>query len=314
MTETPAEAFRPARITVLGAAGVVGSSVAARLAAEGVGRHLYLQDLRSNLAEAHRVDIEDAQTHAGADAPQLHTGLSPSGTADLVVVAASHPESPAADRRDYLRANAALLQELIPTIRDQLAPHGAVLLLTNPVDILADWLVRAHGFEPHRLIGFSLNDSARFRRAVAAEFGVAVSGVEATVVGEHGLGQFPLFSSVRIDGQGVRWDEGARQRVEDQVQGWFGRYLSLEAGRSSGWATGSGVVSLFRALSRGDEAVTTACTHDVAGLPATYVTLPVTWRAEGFSSSRPATDEREWAKLVEIAEAIEAQAAELAVS
>src|SRR5699024_10613823 len=122
---------------------------------------------------------------------------------------------------------------------------------TNPVDILADWLHRAHGFSRDRLIGYALNDSARLRQAIAHELGVATSAVEAMVLGEHGKGQVPILSRATVYGQLIEWSERSITRVLDDVDGWFARYSSLKAGRSSGWATGHGVAHLVRSLAAG---------------------------------------------------------------
>src|SRR5699024_1871480 len=58
-----------------------------------------------HLVEAHRIDLSDAQAVLGVDRPQVHAG-SPNGPVDLVVVAASLPETPDGDRREFLAANA----------------------------------------------------------------------------------------------------------------------------------------------------------------------------------------------------------------
>ncbi|GAA1804462.1 malate dehydrogenase [Nesterenkonia flava] len=299
------------RICVIGAAGVVGSSVAAQLAAHGLGQELYLQDIRENLVEAHRIDISDAQALLGLDEPQLFVGAAPAGTADLVIVAASLPENPRADRREFLQGNAGLLRGLAPSVHEQLAPEGVVLLLSNPVDILADWMTRTLGFSETRLIGYSLNDAARFRAAVADELGMRVSHIDAMVLGEHGRGQVPVFSSVRVNGRAVEWRPAQKQRLEEHMAGWFGRYLALNSGRSSGWASGFGVMKLVRELEHGQQVITTVSTRGIPQLPETYTALPVRWSGQSMRAELPALDRGELELLRQVARSTRAAADEL---
>lgn len=297
----------PQCISLFGAAGTVGSSIAAQLSGHGVGKELFLQDSKDHLVEAHRLDLADAQALRQHNIPRLKTGPAAAGTADLVIVAASLPENPEADRRELLGGNAVLLDSLVPSIREQLAADGCVLLLTNPVDILADWLTRRHEFPPQRLLGYSLNDTARFRRAIAQEFDVDTSSVEAIVLGEHGGGQVPIFSSVKIDARDITWAEGARSRVEGDVYGWFSRYLALGAGRSSGWASGYGVLTLIQAIARGDAILTTVSTRGIGKLPETFLSLPSRWVDGGFHSYLPNVAGDEWEQLLSAAESIRSQ-------
>ncbi|WP_162321107.1 malate dehydrogenase [Nesterenkonia haasae] len=298
----------PQRVAVIGAAGTVGSSVCAQLASRGVGQEIYMQDVKDNLVEAHRIDITDGQTVLGVDSPKLITGEAPAGTVNAVVVAASLPEDPEGDRREFLEANAGLLDSLAPAIQKQLSPAGIVVLLTNPVDILAHWMSRTQSLPRERLIGYALNDTARFRYAVAQEFDVAPSHVDAMVLGEHGAGQVPIFSSVRIDGEAVTWTDHARRRLEHHMEGWFSRYLALKAGRTSGWASGLGVAKLLEDLGRGRSLVTTVSSHDVEGLPDTFMSLPVAWHGTGFHAHLPPLAANEMESLVAIAQNIRGQA------
>ena len=298
----------PQCISIIGAAGTVGSSIAAQLARQGIGQEIYLQDVRDNLLEAHRIDISDGQTVLGIDRPRLITGQARAGTAEVVIVAASLPENPEGDRREFLEANAGLLRSLGPSIRSQLSPSGVVLLMTNPVDILADWICRTQSVPAERLIGYALNDTARFRYALAQEFDVEPSRIEAMVLGEHGTGQVPIFSAVRIDGEPVTWTQEAKKRIEDHIAQWFSRYLALRAGRSSGWASGFGVAKLLDDLSQGRSLITTVATHGVKTLPDTFMSLPAAWGGTGFRSSLPMLTTGEMTRLVAVAESISAQA------
>jgi len=190
----------PARVGILGAAGLIGSGVAAALATGDGCRELHLVDPRTDLLRAHLIDIAEAQVAAGSATTALSIAEADAAPeVDLVIVAASAPETPEGDRKHFLAANLRLLRALVPTVQRMIGERGVVLLLSNPVDVLADALLRLTGLPPHRIIGYSLNDTLRFRMAIGRELGVHAGRVEAWVLGEHGSGQVPLFSCIRLD-------------------------------------------------------------------------------------------------------------------
>ena len=283
----------PQRIAIIGAAGTVGSS--------GIGQELFLVDVRKNLVAGHAIDIADAQTLTGVPSPRITPGTPQDGPVDVVVVAASKPEVPHGDRRDFLSANAALLGTLLPQIESLAGDHGLVLLLSNPVDILAGWLARESSLPRHRILGYSLNDSARFRSAVARELGVGVDRVQGMVLGEHGNGQVPLYSGVRLDGEPLALDPDQRRRVDADVHGWFHRWSELETGRSSGWATGAGVRHLLEELAAGRPVVTTASGTGLEDYPEAFIALPARRSGGRVQALSPETDPQETRDLLEAA-------------
>ncbi|WP_449279409.1 lactate/malate family dehydrogenase [Leucobacter sp. GX0328] len=300
----------PRSIAVIGAAGTVGSSVAAQLALGGIGERIHLIDVRQNIVVSHVIDLTDALGVLGRDRPQLLAGPPDDGTVDLVVVAASRPEIPGGDRREFLAANAGLLETLAPLVERLAGATGLVLLLSNPVDILAGHLVRRSALRTDQVVGYALNDSARFRAAAARVLGVGASRVGGHVFGEHGDGQVPMFSSLTVDGAPVDLDRGQRETVSVDVFGWFRRWSALESGRSSGWATGVGVRRMVELLATGEPVVATAGTAHLAGYPESFMALQVQRTATGVAALDPVADAAEAEQLrtsaIRIAEAVDA--------
>jgi L-lactate dehydrogenase len=69
-------------------------------------------------------------------------------------------------------------------------PAAILLLIANPVDILAYFALQYSGLPRTQVIGSgTFLDSARLRGALAAETGVAASSIDAFVIGEHGESQ-----------------------------------------------------------------------------------------------------------------------------
>jgi malate/lactate dehydrogenase len=269
----------PRSIAVIGAAGLIGSGVVYQLALATIGNTIHLVDVKENVARAHAIDISEAQVLAGVRAPLLNV-VNPTGTdsweeVDVVIVAASAPEVPGGDRRDFLAANLRLLRLLAPTIEKLSGHDGVVLLLSNPVDVLADCLHRITEISPDRILGYSINDSVRFQAAVAREMGIEPHRVRAQVLGEHGNGQVPCFSSVTVDGAPVTLTASQQERIREDIDGWFQRWSALEPGRSSGWTTPLGVVRMINMMARGETFPAAAWTAGAQGLDEAFIALPV---------------------------------------
>jgi malate/lactate dehydrogenase len=192
----------------------------------------------------------------------------------VLVVCAAPPEDPSDDRRAFLEGNLALLRQIAPSITAAAGSSGMVVLVTNPLDIPAEATRRFTGLPAHRIVGYSLNDSIRFRVALGRELDVPPRHVVAWVLGEHGHGQVPLFSRIRIDGQAVELDAAARMRVRDDTDAWFPRWARLAPGRSSGWTTPLGLVHMLQTILDGETLPAVVAANGAYGLPDTYLTLP----------------------------------------
>ena len=135
---------------------------------------------------------------------------------DVVINAAGVPQGLITDRMEMLPKNLPLVRETALKIK-RYCPDAFVITATNPVDPLNYAMWRAGGFDRHKSVGYSFNDSFRFREMVARAKGAKVSQVEATVLGEHGSSQVPLFSSVRIDGCAVSFTEQEKADIRAEV-------------------------------------------------------------------------------------------------
>ena len=118
---------------------------------------------------------------------------------DVVINAAGVPQGLIADRMEMLPKNIPLVRDVALAVK-QYCPDAFVITATNPIDPLNYCTWRAGGFDRRQVIGYSRNDSTRFREIVGRMKGGPTNRVHATVIGEHGSTQVPLFSSARIDG------------------------------------------------------------------------------------------------------------------
>ena len=232
-------------MTVIGAAGSVGGPAAFYIGASGLAHEIVLIDMRENVAQQHAMDMSTA--FSAREVKVTAGTYEDMAGSDLVVNAAGVPQGLIADRMEMLPKNIPLVRDVALQVR-RYCPDAFVITATNPIDPLnyATWKVG--GFDRRRVIGYSINDSFRFREMVARSKGVKVAQVEATVIGEHGSTQVPLFSSVRIDGRLVSFSEEEKQAIRAEVPIILRRYEELQSGRTAGWTSAIGLTAIARAV------------------------------------------------------------------
>jgi malate dehydrogenase len=165
-------------------AGRIGGEVAFLAAATGLVDELVLHDAIAPFLHAQVLDLQ----HTGLDL-WISTDLRDAASADLGVFAAGSPRNP------NIRSRADLLSANLPVANDCLNAlarfPGVVVAITNPSDANAYYITRKSGLDRSRVLGFGGQlDSARF--ALALKSRGLPDG--ATVLGEHGDHQVPIFS------------------------------------------------------------------------------------------------------------------------
>jgi malate dehydrogenase len=234
------------KLTVLGGGGWVGSAAAFYIAALRLADEILLVGgRRTSMTEQHAFDLCTAVAPLGV---RVSAGSYDDLAGSHVVInAAGVPHT--ADSAGMLTGNIVLLREIAGHIRAH-CPEAVIITATNPVDPLnyATW--RTGGFARRQVVGYSLNDSFRFRGFVAAAKGVQEGEVEAAVLGEHGPAQVPLFSSVRIAGKPVSFTEEEEQSIRGARREAFKRVevLQGETGRTMGWTCAIGLAQMMAAV------------------------------------------------------------------
>jgi malate dehydrogenase len=119
---------------------------------------------------------------------------------DVVVVTAGLPRKPGMTRLDLLEKNGKILTEICENIA-RYAPDSVVIIVTNPLDVMAYLALKQLGFPPRRVVGMAGTlDSARLRSFVAAELGVSMKNVDTMVLGSHGDEMVPLPQYTTVSG------------------------------------------------------------------------------------------------------------------
>jgi malate dehydrogenase len=179
------------KVAVIGA-GNVGASTALYAAERGLG-DVTLIDIVEGMPQGKALDM--AQT-----TPLWRKGgriegandLAAVAGADVVIMTAGFPRKPGMSRTDLLKANADIVRPAAEAVRKH-APHAYVVVVTNPLDVMAYMFWKVSGFPAPRVMGMAgILDSARLRAFIAMELGISGADIQAMVLGGHGDSMVPL--------------------------------------------------------------------------------------------------------------------------
>ena len=188
---------RTNKIAVIGA-GSVGATIAYACMVRGVGQQIVLHDVQRQKVDAEVLDLNHGLQFVPMATIEGSDDLGICADADVVVVTAGAKQKPGQTRMDLAGANAEICRKIIPELV-RLAPRAAFLLVTNPVDVITYVTLKLSGLPRQRVLGSgTVLDSSRFRFLIARRCNVAVQNVHATIAGEHGDSEIPLWSSARI--------------------------------------------------------------------------------------------------------------------
>jgi malate dehydrogenase len=242
------------KLAIIGGAGLIGSNAAFEIAKQNLVSHISLIDVRQNVAKSHEMDMEQAL--CGLSETTISSGgFEQLEGADLVMLAVgqvgqmvtSTDQEDRPTRMSLLSTNYRIVAEIAPQIR-QHCPNAIIINMTNPLDVINTVLPDLTGIQPHKIIGFSLNDTTRFRWALSKITGEPFSAIQATVLGEHGESQVPLYSQIYIHGQKVELSPEQKNNVSQILDNWFAEHAALKAGRSSGWLSAVNAARILKIL------------------------------------------------------------------
>ncbi|MEE2668510.1 MAG: malate dehydrogenase [Gemmatimonadota bacterium] len=188
------------KITVVGA-GHVGATCAQRLAEKELAREVVLIDIVDGIPQGKGLDQWETAPVEGFDS--LVIGSNDYGEAagsDIFIVTAGIARKPGMSRDDLLKTNAGIVESVSKEIA-RVAPDSIIVMVSNPLDVMAYVALKTTGFPRERVIGMAgVLDTARYRSFIALELGVSVQDIQALVLGGHGDTMVPLVSYTTISG------------------------------------------------------------------------------------------------------------------
>ena len=250
------------KLAVVGA-GSVGTSLAYAALIRGSASSIALFDVNASKAEAEALDLAHGSQFAAASATVAGGGaITVTEGADVVVITAGAKQNPGQSRLDLAGTNVRILEQLMPPLLER-APDAVYVLVTNPCDVLTVAAQRISGLPPERIFSSgTVLDTSRLRWLLARRAGVSVTSVHASMVGEHGDTEFPLWSGATIGTVPIRdWTDDAgpvftsdslAATARDVVQA---AYKVIAGKGATNYAIGLSGARIVEALLRDDNAV-----------------------------------------------------------
>ena len=193
--------MKRAKISIIGA-GNVGATCAHWAAAAELG-DIVLLDIPAagDMPKGKALDLAEAAPIMKFDARVAGTtDYADTADSDVVVVTAGIPRKPGMSRDDLLATNAKIVGQVAENIA-KTSPEAVVILVSNPLDAMAQRALEVTGFPKQRVIGQAgVLDTARFAAFIAAELDVSVEDVSAMLLGGHGDTMVPLASCTSVGG------------------------------------------------------------------------------------------------------------------
>ncbi len=179
------------KITVVGA-GNVGATAAHWIASKELA-DVVLVDIVEGVPQGKSLDLAQSAPIDGFDVNLVGTnGYEETAGSDVVIITAGLPRKPGMSRDDLLKTNS----DIVGSVTEEIAKHSPnafIIIVSNPLDAMAQVAFRRSGFPKNRVIGMAgVLDSARMRCFLAEALDVSVENVTAFVLGGHGDTMVPL--------------------------------------------------------------------------------------------------------------------------
>ena len=186
------------KIGIIGC-GFVGSSIAFDLSSKGLFSEMILLDVNESKATSEAMDLSHGLPFSGP--LQIRSGeYKDLADCGIVVIAAGANQKPGETRPELLGRNRVIMENIV----DQLKKYNEdciIIVVSNPVDVLAKMVFEASGFTPERVIGSgTVLDTARLKYQLGQKLAVDIRNVHAFIIGEHGDEEFAVWSSANISG------------------------------------------------------------------------------------------------------------------
>lgn len=190
-------AHKRKKIAVIGA-GFVGSTTAHWAAQKELG-DVVLLDVNEGTAVGKSLDLSQSAAIENFDTKVKGTSnYADIKDADVVIITAGMPRKPGMSRDELVGINAKIVKDVCAGIKLN-APDSVVIVVCNPMDVMAVYAKQQLGFPRERVIGMGgVLDSARFRAFIAEELNVSIKDVTGVVLGNHGDAMMPVVRTAAV--------------------------------------------------------------------------------------------------------------------
>ena len=206
------------KVSIIGGAGLVGSSAAFALQCGGIVSEIALLDLNLDLAGGHALDLLHG-TPSVADQVIVAGGYEHVPSSDVICITAGLRRKPDESRLDLINRNTDLFLGILADVaKAGMKKDAIVFVVSNPVDILTYVAADRLNLPESQVIGLGTQlDTIRFRSLIAQHLKAPPTQINALILGEHGDSMVPIWSSAAVAGLPLDKFPGWNVRVADEL-------------------------------------------------------------------------------------------------
>lgn len=218
------------KVSIIGL-GNVGATVAHTLVERRLSDSIALFDKKDGLVNAEINDLRDGMVRRDGNVEITAGSKKDLADSDIIIFAPGDISilQNNSDRLEEFKYTRTCVEEWAPIIKDS-GFEGIIVSITNPCDVIAEYLQKLTELPKERVIGTgTIIDTARMKNAVAKYVGLDPDSIDGYVIGEHGNSQFVAWSKVSIATQALnkilddksfdQIEEAARMKGFEIIQG-----------------------------------------------------------------------------------------------
>ncbi len=273
------------KVTIVGS-GNVGATAAHWMASKELA-DVVLIDIMEGIPQGKGLDLLEAMPIEKRDSFVLGTqDYADTANSDVVVVTAGIPRKPGMSRDDLLHTNHNIMKDVVGKVV-QHSPNCILIIVSNPLDAMAQAAFKMSGFPRNRVIGMAgVLDSARFRAFIAAELKVSVENVTAFVLGGHGDTMVPLPRYSTVAGIPITelMDEMTIEKLVQRTRDGGAEIVKYLKTGSAYYAPSAAVTEMVEAILKDKKKILPCCVflQGEYGIKGLFVGVPVKLGAGGM--------------------------------
>ncbi len=245
------------KISLIGA-GMVGGAICLNVCEKELADEVVMVDIAEGIPQGKALDIAQALPLCGCNVKVTGSNTYDAiDGSDIIAVTAGVPRKPGMTRDDLVGINSKIISSIAKEIRER-APDSVVIVVTNPLDVMAHLMLKETGFPKERVIGMAgVLDSTRFRTFIAMETGAKVQDVEAMVLGGHGDSMVPLAAHTTVEGRPITevLPEEKVEAIVQRTKDGGAEIVKLLKSGSAYFAPGASVGTMIEAMVKNNDAV-----------------------------------------------------------
>jgi L-lactate dehydrogenase len=269
------------KISIIGA-GSIGATTAFALLQKEVAREIVINDINQEKALGEVLDLMHGSS-LNSPCNVILGSLEDTRDSDIIIITAGVAQKPGETRLDLVDKNYKIFKSFVPTIA-KLSPNAILLVVSNPVDILAYMTYKLSGFPKNRVIGSgTVLDTTRLRSLLGKYFGIDGRSVQGFVLGEHGDSEFVPWSSLTIGNIPIKdfseqlkieWDEATEKVISDDVKN--SAYEVIKRKGATAFSVAAVLTRIVEAFLKDEKTILTVSTllNDYLGINDTYLSVP----------------------------------------